>query len=182
MLDTLVTKEQAEGLLSYGATLDAIAAENHFKNVMKNWVSDPTIYPLIGSIYTRFFSDSATSKRNEERLKNNSEAMQFVGKWFPGIFSATKRWNDNIYESSEAAYDSTRSFYRVDSNSYIPRPSFTKSDESKITRYSKPSGSRNYSRASTYNKYKYNRGFRKYLRGSSDLLRLRLGVANLHLF
>ena len=182
VLDTIVTKEQAEGLLSYGATLDAIAAENHFKNVMKNWVSDPTIYPLIGSIYTRFFSDSATSKRNEERLKNNSEAMQIVGKWFPGIFSATKRWNDNIYESSEAAYDSTRSFYRVDSNSYIPRPSFTKSDESKITRYSKPSGSRNYSRASTYNKYKYNRGFRKYLRGSSDLLRLRLGIANLHLF
>lgn len=182
VLDTIVTKEQAEGLLSYGATLDAIAAENHFKNVMKNWVSDPTIYPLIGSIYTRFFSDSATSKRNEERLKNNSEAMQFVGKWFPGIFSATKRWNDNIYETSEAAYDSTRSFYRVDSNSYIPRPSFTKSDESKITRYSKPSGSRNYSRASTYNKYKYNRGFRKYLRGSSDLLRLRLGIANLHLF
>lgn len=182
VLDTIVTKEQAEGLLSYGATLDAIAAENHFKNVMKNWVSDPTIYPLIGSIYTRFFSDSATSKRNEERLKNNSEAMQFVGKWFPGIFSATKRWNDNIYESSEAAYDSTRSFYRVDSNSYIPRPSFTKPDESKITRYSKPSGSRNYSRASTYNKYKYNRGFRKYLRGSSDLLRLRLGIANLHLF
>lgn len=182
VLDTIVTKEQAEGLLSYGATLDAIAAENHFKNVMKNWVSDPTIYPLIGSIYTRFFSDSATSKRNEERLKNNSEAMQFVSKWFPGIFSATKRWNDNIYETSEAAYDSTRSFYRVDSNSYIPRPSFTKSDESKITRYSKPSGSRNYSRTSTYNKYKYNRGFRKYLRGSSDLLRLRLGVANLHLF
>lgn len=182
VLDTVVTKEQAEGLLSYGATLDAIAAENHFKNVMKNWVSDPTIYPLIGSIYTRFFSDSATSKRNEERLKNNSEAMQIVGKWFPGIFSATKRWNDNIYETSEAAYDSTRSFYRVDSNSYIPHPSFTKSDESKITRYSKPSGSRNYSRASTYNKYKYNRGFRKYLRGSSDLLRLRLGIVNLHLF
>lgn len=181
VLDTIVTKEEAEGLLSYGATLDAVAAENHFKNVMKNWVSDPTTYPLIGSIYTRFFSDSATSKRNEERLKNNSEAMQIVGKWFPGIFSATKRWNDNIYESSEAAYDSTRSFYRIDSNSYIPRPSFTKSDESKITRYSKPSGSRNYSRANTYNKYRYNRGFRKNLRGSSDLLRLRLGIANLHL-
>ena len=182
VLDTIVTKEQAEGLLSYGATLDAVAAENHFKNVMKNWVSDPTIYPLIGSIYTRFFSDSATSKRNEERLKNNSEAMRLVGKWFPGIFSATKRWNDNIYETSEAAYDSTRSFYRVDSNSYIPQTSLTKSDESKITRYSKPSGSRNYSRASIYNKYKYNRGFRKYLRGSSDLLRLRLGITNLHLF
>ena len=182
VLDTLVTKEQAEGLLSYGATLDAIAAENHFKNVMKNWVSDPTIYPLIGSIYTRFFSDSATSKRNEERLKNNSEAMQIVGKWFPGIFSATKRWNDNIYETSEAAYDSTRSFYRVDSNSYIPQASLTKSDETKIARYSKPSGSRNYSRASTYNRYKYNRGFRKYLRGSSDLLRLRLSIVNLHLF
>lgn len=182
VLDTLVTKEQAEGLLSYGATLDAIAAENHFKTVMKNWVSDPTTYPLIGSLYTRFFSDSATSKRNEERLKNNSEAMRMVGKWFPGIFSATKRWNDNIYETSEAAYDSTRSFYRVDSNSYIPQTSLTKSDEAKITRYSKPRGSRNYSRASTYNKYKYNRGFRKYLRGSSDLLRLRLGIANLHLF
>lgn len=181
VLDTIVTKEQAEGLLSYGATLDAVAAENHFKNVMKNWISDPTTYPLIGSLYTRFFSDSATSKRNEERLKNNSEAMQIVGKWFPGIFSATKRWNDNIYESSEAAYDSTRSFYKVDSNSYIPRPSFTKSDESKIARYSKPSGSRNYSRASTYNKYRYNRGFRKNLRGSSDLLRLRLGITNLHL-
>ena len=182
VLDTLVTKEQAEGLLSYGATLDAIAAENHFKTVMKNWVSDPTTYPLIGSLYTRFFSDSATSKRNEERLKNNSEAMRLVGKWFPGIFSATKRWNDNIYETSEAAYDSTRSFYRVDSNSYIPQASLTKPDEAKITRYSKPRGSRNYSRASTYNKYKYNRGFRKYLRGSSDLLRLRLGIANLHLF
>lgn len=182
VLDTIVTKEQAEGLLSYGATLDAIAAENHFKNVMKNWVSDPTTYPLIGSLYTRFFSDSATSKRNEERLKNNSEAMRLVGKWFPGIFSATKRWNDNIYETSEAAYDSTRSFYRVDSNSYIPQASLTKSNEAKITRYSKPRGSRNYSRASTYNRYKYNRGFRKYLRGSSDLLRLRLGIANLHLF
>ena len=182
VLDTLVTKEQAEGLLSYGATLDAIAAEDHFKTVMKNWVSDPTTYPLIGSLYTRFFSDSATSKRNEERLKNNSEAMRLVGKWFPGIFSATKRWNDNIYETSEAAYDSTRSFYRVDSNSYIPQASLTKPDEAKITRYSKPRGSRNYSRASTYNKYKYNRGFRKYLRGSSDLLRLRLGIANLHLF
>lgn len=182
VLDTLVTKEQAEGLLSYGATLDAIAAENHFKTVMKNWVSDPTTYPLIGSLYTRFFSDSATSKRNEERLKNNSEAMRLVGKWFPGIFSATKRWNDNIYETSEAAYDSTRSFYRVDSNSYIPQTSLTKSDEAKITRYSKPRGSRNYSRASTYNRYKYNRGFRKYLRGSSDLLRLRLGIVNLHLF
>ena len=143
MLDTLVTKEQAEGLLSYGATLDAIAAETHFKTVMKNWVSDPTTYPLIGSLYTRFFSDSATSKRNEERLKNNSEAMRFVGKWFPGIFSATKRWNDNIYETSEAAYDSTRSFYRVDSNSYIPQVSLTKSNEAKITRYSKPRGSRN---------------------------------------
>ena len=182
VLDTIITKEQAEGLLSYGATLDAIAAENHFKTVMKNWVSDPTTYPLIGSLYTRFFSDSATSKRNEERLKNNSEAMRLVGKWFPGIFSATKRWNDNIYETSEAAYDSTRSFYRVDSNSYIPQTSLTKSDEAKITRYSKPRGSRNYSRASTYNRYKYNRGFRKYLRGSSDLLRLRLGIINLHLF
>lgn len=182
VLDTLVTKEQAEGILSYGATLDAIAAENHFKNVMKNWVSDPTTYPLIGSLYTRFFSESATSKRNEERLKNNSEAMQIVSKWFPGIFSATKRWNDNIYETSEAAYDSTQSFYRVDSNSYIPQTSLTKSDEAKITRYSKPRGSRNYSRVGTYNRYKYNRGFRKYLRGSSDLLRLRLGIMNLHLF
>ena len=182
VLDTLVTKEQAEGLLSYGVTLDAIAAEDHFKTVMKNWVSDPTTYPLIGSLYTRFFSDSATSKRNEERLKNNSEVMRLVGKWFPGIFSATKRWNDNIYETSEAAYDSTRSFYRVDSNSYIPQTSLTKSDEAKITRYSKPRGSRNYSRASTYNRNKYNRGFRKYRRGSSDLLRLRLGIVNLHLF
>ena len=183
LTETYLSQEELLGMYAYGETLDELESQDYFKDVFMKTVKDTSSWPVFGAVFQKYLGKESSAKNNYERLINANKAQRVIATAMPGTFGVVKKYEERKDMEGDAVTKASDTFYSSsDTSSSVPATDVRAKDTySNARRYYSPARSYNYYRPQGYNRYKYNRGFRKYLSATGDLLRLKLGVSKLHI-